>query len=223
VWGKASSTPVLLSEVEAERGGFAIEGGAEQDRAGSSVAGAGDVDRDGMLDLLIGASGASVAGDGAGLCHVLFGWDANEAVGARDGALIGSRADDTLTFAGTPFISAVGGNGIDTLAFDGAGLSLDVRDRALRVESIEIVDVRGSGDNTLVLDDAAVRRLPQTRAGLPAGMAKTLIVLADAGDTVRFDAAGYEIIGSNAGRDVYRKTDASYGIEISPGVTLSAP
>lgn len=223
VWGTPGTTTVQLSDVEAELGGVAIEGAFEQDFAGSGVASAGDVDGDGMLDLLVGARGADAVADGAGLAHVLFGWDAREALGPRARWRVGTSADDTLGFDGAPLISAAGGNGTDTLAFEGAGLSLDLRDRALRVESIEVVDVRGSGDNTLFLDDAAVRRLPATRAGVPGGLAKTLVVLADEGDTVYFDSAGYSVIGSNAGRDVYQKTGAFYGLEVSPGVDLTPP
>ena len=223
VWGTPGTTTLRLSDVEVGLGGFPIEGAFEQDFAGSAVSGAGDVDRDGLIDLIVGARGADAVADAAGLAHVLFGWDAREALGDRDRALIGTSENDQLVFDGAPLISAVGGNGIDTLAFDGAGLSLDLRDRALRVESIEIIDVRGGGDNTLILDDAAVRRLPQTRAGLQAGLAKALVVLADAGDVLRFDTTGYDIVGSNAGRDVYSKSGAFYGVEISPGVTLSPP
>jgi hypothetical protein len=65
--------------------------------------------------------------------------------------------------------------------------------------------------------------LPATRAGLPGGLAKTLVVLADAGDTLFFDSAGYAVIGSNAGRDVYQKTGALYGLEVSPGVLQTPP
>src|SRR5690606_29574821 len=102
-------------------------------------------------DLIVGARGADAVAEGAGLAHVLFGWDAREALGARDRALIGTRGDDRLSFDGAPLVGAVGGNGVDTLAFDGAGLSLDLRERALRVESLEIIDLRGSGDNVLWL------------------------------------------------------------------------
>jgi hypothetical protein len=223
VWGTPGSATVQLSDVESEIGGITIEGAFEQDFAGSGVANAGDVDRDGMLDLLLGARGADAVADAAGVAHVLFGWDAREALRARERALVGTGADDVLPFDGTALISVAGGNGTDSLAFDGAGLSLDLRERALRVESIEVVDVRGSGDNTLWLDDAAVRRLPQTRAGLPGGLAKTLVVLADVGDSIYFDTTSYAVIGSNAGRDVYQKTGALYGLEVSPGVSLAPP
>ena len=223
VWGTPGVATLRLSDVEVGLGGFAIEGAAEQDFAGSAVSSAGDVDRDGLLDLIVGARGSDAIADAAGLAHVLFGWDEREALGDRDRALIGTSADDRLVFDGAPLVSVAGGNGIDTLAFEGGGLSLDLRDRALRVESIEIIDVRGSGDNTLLLDDAAVRRLPGSRPALQAGLAKILVVLGDAGDAVRFDTTGYDIIGSNAGRDVYRKTGAFYGVEISPGVALTPP
>jgi Ca2+-binding RTX toxin-like protein len=46
-----------------------------------------------------------------------------------------------------------GGGGVDTLKLDGAGLTLDLTNISnTRIQDIEIIDIRGSGDNTLKLN-----------------------------------------------------------------------
>jgi hypothetical protein len=69
VYGKSDTADLGLSSLGAQ--GSCITGGLSGDRAGSSVAGAGDVDGDGLGDLLIGARGIGVGGDGA--AYVVFG------------------------------------------------------------------------------------------------------------------------------------------------------
>jgi hypothetical protein len=47
----------------------------------------------------------------------------------------------------------IGGGGIDTLKLDGAGLTLDLTKISnTRIQDIEIIDIRGSGNNTLKLN-----------------------------------------------------------------------
>jgi hypothetical protein len=44
-----------------------------------------------------------------------------------------------------------GGGGVDTLKLDGAGLTLDLTSISnTRIQDIEIIDIRGSGDNSIV-------------------------------------------------------------------------
>jgi hypothetical protein len=46
-----------------------------------------------------------------------------------------------------------GGGGVDTLKLDGAGLTLDLTKISnTRIQDIEIIDIRGSGNNTLKLN-----------------------------------------------------------------------
>jgi hypothetical protein len=46
-----------------------------------------------------------------------------------------------------------GGGGVDTLKLDGAGLTLDLTSiNNTRIQDIEIIDIRGSGDNALKLN-----------------------------------------------------------------------
>jgi Ca2+-binding RTX toxin-like protein len=56
-----------------------------------------------------------------------------------------------------------GGGGIDTLKLDGAGLTLDLTKISnTRIRDIEIIDIRGSGNNTLKLNlnDSALNAMP---------------------------------------------------------------
>jgi hypothetical protein len=81
VFGKEDGGAVLLSSVQAGRGGFVIRGGAEYDYSGTSVAGVGDIDGDGLADVLIGTPGADPGGRlDAGESHVIL--------GKKDGAAV---------------------------------------------------------------------------------------------------------------------------------------
>ena len=126
----------------------------------------------------------------------------------------------TLTFTGIPLVAAKGGSSADTLRFAGADLSLDLRGGA-RVTSVESIDLTGSGDNTLLLDDAAVRRVPQNRSGLPGGLRRSLVLRGDPGDRVVLDLSLYPLQTTrNAGRDVWVRDGAVYGLEATPGLIV---
>jgi hypothetical protein len=65
-----------------------------------------------------------------------------------------------------------GGGGVDTLKLDGAGLTLDLTNISnTRIQDIEIIDIRGSGDNTLKLN------LNDLRARLPAPVCSNAVIL----------------------------------------------
>lgn len=68
IFGKTTTEPVNLSNIELGVGGFVIMGGPNHDDGvGYAVSGAGDVNGDGFDDLIIGA------GFGEGQCYVVFG------------------------------------------------------------------------------------------------------------------------------------------------------
>jgi len=76
VYGKTTSTPVRLSDVEGYSGshGFAIHGASVDDRSGISVSGAGDVNGDCFDDVIIGAKDADPNGtSNKGSSYVVFG------------------------------------------------------------------------------------------------------------------------------------------------------
>jgi hypothetical protein len=226
--------------------GFPVRGVNRANQTGAAVSGAGDVDGDGIDDVLIGAPGnifdernETVLPD-VGRAFVLFGAEPAglvDRLGERT-ALLGSSSDDVLVYDGTRSRGSIaGGNGIDTLRPTGLSavsleqarfqrLALGPADGppevtySTRVRSVEIVDLTEGGATTLILDDEAVRRLPDSRAGLPFGLAKTLIVLGTNEDRVSMDIAPFELAGTNEGRRVYRRTGAFYGLEVSEAVSV---
>ena len=87
-------------------------------------------------------------------------------IGSADVAYAGA-GNDTLSITSDNFKRAYGGAGTDTLSFNGADLVLDLskhgRATAL-VDSIEIIDLTGSGDNALILDKHGLFQSSDARA-----------------------------------------------------------
>ena len=134
---------------------------------------------------IVGTSGAESLIGGAG----------DDTLTGNGGAdvLRGGAGDDTITVADTGFADIDGGTGRDTLALSGSGQTLDLA-AALPAEmqSIEVIDLTGSGGNTLVLDQLAVFDLTEERSG---GMA-IVSVTGTAADTVDLSDAGWAQTGT---------------------------
>jgi hypothetical protein len=77
VWGKTSTSPVELSQVEQGQGGFVINGESLSNQSGFSVASAGDINGDGLTDLIVGAINSS---NQTGRSYVIFGKTSGEPV-----------------------------------------------------------------------------------------------------------------------------------------------
>ena len=97
IYGKADSVPVELSaiELDANLGGFAIDGLSAGNFTGQSVSDAGDVNGDGYDDIIIGAPRAGPNGAGSGASYVVYG---RPDVGGKK---IGTSIDLTPISAGT--------------------------------------------------------------------------------------------------------------------------
>lgn len=103
VFGKDGDTDeVLLDDVAAGIGGFAIDGEVAGDAAGSSVTAAGDFDGDGLGDVMIGAPGSNANGGASGRAYLVFGKvdttlvDLDDVVAGNGGfALTGEAAGDS--------------------------------------------------------------------------------------------------------------------------------
>ncbi len=198
--------------------GFIIQGDAAGDAAGQAVSAAGDVNGDGFDDLIVGARLGNDGGGNAGEAYILYG----SAFGAPTTPvtptgtaaaeiLIGHAGDDTLTGGGgadviragagddiigvsdPTFARIDGGTGTDTLRLDGAGISLDLTQILPAViTGIERIDITGSGNNTLTLDQLNVFDLTGERADGTA----IISVTGDAGDTVNLVENGWAFFGT---------------------------
>ena len=115
----------------------------------------------------------------------IVGADGNDQLIGGGGAdvLYGGSGDDVVTVMSTEFARVNGGNGNDTLKLSGNGLTLDLTMLANnKLRNIEVIDIRGNGANTLVLNTLEVLNI--TQGSNPDHTANTLRVRRDANDTV---------------------------------------
>ncbi len=133
--------------------------------------------------------------------------------------LSGGGGNDVLVYDALD-VSANGGSGTDTLRLNGAGTTLDLTsDSGPVLSSIEVVNITGSGDNTLVADEASVLALSSTGV---------LRVTGNAGDAVQATGAWTRISDTVAGDARYTSGGATLrvdlvvdrgGIELAPAVS----
>ncbi len=144
----------LMSDI-----GLVINGAAAGDWSGSSVSGAGDINRDGVDDLVIGASQASRNGKNhAGTSYVIWGSSMLHSVGtielssltSQEGLILnGAAGESGYSVSGA---GDVNGDGVDdfmigTFTFTGVSyVILGIRDMQLLKNWLPLI----SGENTLL-------------------------------------------------------------------------
>ncbi|NKB55075.1 MAG: hypothetical protein GKS00_01955 [Alphaproteobacteria bacterium] len=230
--------------------GFIIWGDAAGDRAGRSVSAAGDVNGDGYDDLMVGAPNGDDGGPNAGAAYVMFGgafWGSTDPItmtgtagnetremlrgGAGDDTLTGlggadvfraGAGDDVLGVSDTAFVRIDGGTGRDTLRLDGSGMVLDFTSIPPSiVESIERIDLTGTGGNTLRLTLRDLLDLSDDTSG---GVT-TLTVLGNAGDVVRLADFGWRAVGGTTidGESFTRYENGNARLLVDADVKTYAP
>jgi Ca2+-binding RTX toxin-like protein len=125
-----------------------------------------------------GTTGADTL-TGDGMANVMVAGQGNDIVTGGGGAdvIYAAEGNDTIAVSDTTFARIDGGSGDDTLRLDGSGLTLDlttIADNKLR--GIELIDLTGTGANTLVLSVLEVLNLSDT--------SNSLAVTGDADDVV---------------------------------------
>ena len=228
--------------------GFALNGIDAFDESGTSISSAGDVNGDGYDDLIIGAQEASPNDNtGSGETYLVYGGatgteslapvtaqgtagadnftgnaGADSFTGIATGDVVrGGPGDDNISVTALDFADIDGGTGRDSLVLAGANLSLDLTGAGNGgVDSVEVVDLSGTGANTLVLDALAVFDLTEERDGGIAG----LDVLGDADDRLElrnsFTASGTATEGDTT-YTVYRAGNAE--VRVQTGVQVQIP
>ncbi|OKH23357.1 FG-GAP repeat protein [Chroogloeocystis siderophila] len=147
-------------------------------------------------DILIGGLGNDTLRGGGG-SNVLYG-------GAGDDVLIYSPQNRRMD----------GGSGTDTLAIGGSGVTLDLT--AIpnnRIRSIEIIDLTGSGDNTLQLTRLDLLNLSDST--------NQLIVNGNAGDSLISTGQGWLFEGTTLddGNQYHRYTSGTATLLVAPDIT----
>lgn len=165
----ATSQHLSLLRNDLDNGNFTIAP-AEQVAASESAAderteiAIGNVNGDGSSDIVItGHSGETIS-----LLHNFFGG------GHFRLALTGVETLTGLNFGIAPAL-------LDSIILEGEGETVDMAALSQSVRSrVMLIDIRGTGNNTLILDTATIQTLTPNQ---------TLRVIADAGDQILFDAA----------------------------------
>jgi hypothetical protein len=102
VFGKTDGSAVALATLEADNGGFVINGVSAGDFSGHSVSSAGDVNGDGLADLIVGAYRDAPNNYNSGASFVVF--------GKTDGTAVALSALETDNDSGGFVINGVGVN-----------------------------------------------------------------------------------------------------------------
>jgi Ca2+-binding RTX toxin-like protein len=160
-------------------------------------------------ETLTGTAGANVMVGGRG----------NDTLVGNGGAdvISGGQGNDLLAVGDLNFKRIVGGTGTDTLRLDGSGQTLNLTTLAdNRVQSIEQIDITGSGNNTLTLNKREVLNI--------SGSSNTLLVRRNTGDIVNIGSGWIQGANQTIGSDtfqVFTQGAATLKVQIPPVMTYS--
>ena len=145
--------------------------------------------------------------------NVMIGGRGNDTLIGNGGAdvLRGGKGNDVLAVSSTTFNRVVGGSGSDTLRLDGTGLSLNLTTlKDNRVVDVEAIDIRGSGNNTLMLTQREVLNI--------SGDSNRLLVRRNTGDVVNIGLGwtqGANQTISGVVYHIFTQGAATLGVEVT--------
>lgn len=86
----------ITGDTDASAADVVVEGERASDMAGMRVESAGDLDGDGLIDLLVGATGSDTSATTAGAVYLLMGPPATSSLSSADAKITGRAASDAL-------------------------------------------------------------------------------------------------------------------------------
>ncbi len=122
-------------------------------------------------------------------------------------SFVGGAGDDVMQIADVGFVLADGGTGFDTLEWAGGGFSLNLSNAGDRIQSIEAIDVTGSGNHRLILSVQDVLNLSDET--------NTLRIKGNAGDSVAGLGSGWVDGGIQGDVRTYIQFDAVLQIDVA--------
>ncbi len=172
-------------------------GNAKIDAGDSYVIFGGNNFTNSILPANLGTSAADMI-TGTSAAEILNGADGDDTLVGGGGAdvLLGGRGDDILAVSDLNFQRIVGGTGFDTLRLDGSGHHLNLTTLPdNRIVDIEQIDITGSGNNTLTLNQREVLNL--------SSHSNTLVVRRNAGDVVNIGSGWTQQANEAIGPDTF--------------------
>jgi len=193
--------------------------GAKNDQPHSVYSGASFVVFGGLntaSSVTVGTTGNDTL-TGTSSAENIIGGLGNDTIIGTGGAdvLRGGAGNDTLAISDVTFASIQGGRGTDTLRFDGTGLNLDLSTQAdNKVQSIETINITGSGDNSLTLKLSDVLNISDST--------NELSLLGDIGDSVTVSDSSWTTGATFAGFTTYTSGLGTLVIDDDISLTITS-